>query len=157
MAETKWRQLTAEEWGAHLLNRVWGWMAPIAVLLMIEGPIEGALILSGAIADWETTRALIASAEPEWMGWVQLLVPIGELMLLFLLFSRFRWFPEAYLAVRGTAYGITAATGGLIVEAAPEIAIAQALIIGAEAMLCIYLFLGARPNVLFKRRVRAEI
>jgi len=154
MTDTHWRPLGPEEWGTHPLNRVWGWMAPIALLLMIEGPMEGSLVLSGAIADWETTRAVVALAEPRWLGWVQLAVPAGEILLLFLLFMRFRWFPEAYLVIRGTAYGIAAATGGLLAWDGGWIAIAQGLIIAAEAALVAYLFLGARANVLFKRRVR---
>jgi hypothetical protein len=156
MAGAGWRELGPEEWGAHPLNRVWGWMTPIAILLFIEGPMEGALVLSGVVADWEGTRALVAAAGPAWLGWLQLLVPVAEFLLLFLLFFRFRWFPEIYAAIRATAYALAFATGGFAAWDVWWVALAQGLIIGAEVMLVVYLFLGDRPNVLFRRRVRAQ-
>ena len=49
MAGAGWRELGPEEWGAHPLNRVCGWMTPIAVPPFIERSMEGALVLSRVV------------------------------------------------------------------------------------------------------------
>jgi len=157
MGTGSWRHLSPDEWARHPLNRIWGWLAPIVVLLFIEGPIEGGMILAGALADFEMTRAVVRSVEPEWYGWLQLVVdPAAPLVLLLLMFLKVRPFPEIYLGVRGLSYGLAALAGGFQTWAIWWIALAQGLIIAAELALAVYLFLGDRPNVVFRRRVRAR-
>ena len=157
MAGGTWRELTREAWRAHPLNRVWGWMIPIVLLLVLEGPLEGAMILGGAIADLGAVRSIIGTVEPAWFGWLQLVVgPLVPLVLLVMLFARVRRFPEAYAALRGLTYLFGAVSGAFAAWEIWWVALAQASIIAAEIMLVAYLFLGDRPNVLFRRRVRAR-
>jgi hypothetical protein len=150
-----WMELGADAWRVHPLNRIRGWLIPIVLLLIIQGPLQGVLLLAGAVADFEAFRSVFDGQVSDWFEWVQLVVPtLGAMVLLILIYMRARRFPEIIAAFRGLAYLIAIAGGAFSGWTVSWFRLVEATLIAGEIGLIIYLFVGARPNVIFKRRIR---
>lgn len=150
-----WRQLGIAEWRAHPLNRIGGWLLLVALLLFLEGPLVGAVTLAEAISDFDALRAAVRMVRPEWYGWLQLVVPLAApVVLLILLLLRARWFPEVYLGLRLATYALAALSGAFAAWDEWWLALGQASMITGEIALAVYLFVGRRPNIVFRRRDR---
>jgi hypothetical protein len=151
----RWTGLGSEDWRHHPLNRIRGWLIVVILFLAIEGPLQSALLLAGALADFDTFKSVFDNQVSDWIEWAQLLVPtVGGTVLLVLLFMRVRRFPELYFALRGLAYFVAIATGAFAGWTFGWFRAVQAVLIAVEIALVWYLFTGARPNMVFKHRVK---
>ena len=45
-----WKELAVDEWRLHPLNKLHGWLILVILLLFIKGPLQGAIVLAGAVA-----------------------------------------------------------------------------------------------------------
>jgi hypothetical protein len=152
-----WAGLSDAEWRQHPLNRVRGWLVVIVIFLAIAGPLQGVMLAVGAAADYNTFISVFDDQVADWFEWAQLTVPtLGATVLLILIFGRVRLFPELYLALRGITYLVAIAGGAFAAWPVSWISAVKAGMILLEIGLTIHLFIGARPNVFFKRRVPAD-
>jgi hypothetical protein len=149
-----WRELSTEEWRAHSLNKLRGWLIAVLALLAIEGPISLVMVGSLAVIDPAAMTGLMQEDTPDWLEWSQLAMPVAVTLLLILAFMRYRYFPEAYVVIRLLGYLVAIASGALAAWALWWFALAQITLIAGEIALVWHLFVGARPKVVFKRRVR---
>lgn len=153
-----WKELAADEWRPHPLNKLRGWLILIILLLILKGPMQGAMLLAGAVAGFEVFQSLFDDRVPDWFEWAQLAVPtLGATVLLILIFMRVRRFPEIYLAFRGLAYLIAIAGGAFAGWMFTWFRLVETALIAGEIGLVCYLFIGARPNVIFKQRVQVTV
>jgi len=153
-----WTGLDDAAWRRrHPLNRIRGWLVVVVLYLIFAGPLQGAILVTGAVADYETFTSVFDDQVADWFEWAQLAVPTsGATLLLILMFLRRRRFPEFYLALRGTAYAVAAAGGAFAAWPVSWIGAVKAGLILLEIALAIHLFIGTRPNVVFKRRVSGD-
>jgi hypothetical protein len=149
-----WRELSTDEWRAHSLSKLRGWMIAVLALLVIEGPLSLVMVGSLAVIDPAAMTGLMREDTPDWLEWSQLAMPVAVTLLLILAFMRYRRFPEAYVVIRLLGYLVAIASGALAAWALWWFALVQITLIVAEIALVWHLFAGARPNVVFKRRVR---
>jgi hypothetical protein len=149
-----WRELSTDEWRANSLNRLRGWLIAVLALLVIEGPLSLVMVGSLAMIDPAAMTGLMQEDTPDWLEWSQLAMPVAVTLLLLLAFMRYRRFPEAYVVIRLLGYLVAIASGALAAWALWWFALAQITLIAGEIALVWHLLAGARPNVVFKRRVR---
>jgi hypothetical protein len=149
-----WRELSTDEWRVHSLNKLRGWLIAVLALLVIEGPLSLVMVGSLAVIDPAAITGLMREDTPDWLEWSQLAVPVAVTLLLILAFIRYRRFPEAYVMIRFINYLVAIASGALVAWALWWFALVQIILITGEIALVWHLFAGARPNVVFKRRVR---
>ena len=149
-----WKELTTDEWRTHPLNRLGGWLILVILLLTIKGPLQGTMLLAGAYTDFEKFMTFFDDQVSDWFEWAQLGVPtLGGVVLLILIHMRARRFPEIYAAFRGLAYLIAVAAGAYSGWTVSWFRLIEAALIAGEIGLILYLFFGARPNVVFRHRV----
>ena len=75
-------------------------------------------------------------------------------MLLILIHMRARRFPEIYAAFRVVAHLIAVTAGASSGWTVSWFRLIEAALIAGEIGLILYLFIGVRPNVIFRHRVR---
>ena len=154
MKRVSWRELSTDEWRAHSLNRLRGWLIAVLAILVIEGPLSLVMVGSLAVIDPAAITGLMQENTPDWLEWSQLAVPAAVTLLLILAFLRHRRFPEAFVVIRLLGYLVAIASGALAAWALWWFALVQITLIAGEIALVWHLFAGARPNVVFRRRVR---
>lgn len=157
-----WRSLSRDAWLDHPLNRVRGWIAAIVVLRVLQ-LLHAVTVLSIGLrlaveggAGWRN-----AHNQPEFwteLGWGFIdIAPV--LALLWAIWARWRFAPELNLALTVTWLGFAGLTvfSGASNPLVPPPSLGYEMAIPAFIWLAIalYFFIGARPNVMFCRRVRA--
>jgi hypothetical protein len=70
-----WRELSTDEWRAHSLNKLRGWLIAVLALLVIEGPLPLAIVGSLGVIDPAVITGLMQENTPDWLEWSQLAVP----------------------------------------------------------------------------------
>lgn len=131
-----------------------GWLIVVLALLVVEGPLTLAMVGSLAFIDPTAVTGLMQEDTPDWLEWSQFAVPVAATLLLILAVMRHQRFPEAYIAIRFLSYLIAISSGALAAWGLWWFALNQAILVVGEIALAWHLFVGARPNVVFKRTVR---
>lgn len=126
-------------------------------ILIWSGPVMGGLLVAGYLADAELMALSFHSDVPDWLEWLEVFTPtLGGCALLGLMFIKSPAFPLAYAILRTAAYavGIGSYVSAGAFYGANLFTLVQAGFVTVEAMLMSHLFIGARPNLVFRRRVR---
>ena len=157
-----WRELSDTEWSDHPLNRARGWVVfivwfyvfvivvtPITLLISVQDALSGDI--AGTVL-YENRPFNLQAAETGYYA-------VGTLAVLWAIWTRWRYAPELYLVNVLVGVAIVFALDLLYPE--PDLDLGwwrDALLVLVsliEVPLAIYMLIGARPNVMFKRRVRA--
>ena len=113
------------------------------------------MLLAGLFADFEKFMSFFDDQVSDWFEWAQLGIPtLGGVVLLIFLHVRARRFPEIYAAFRGLAYLGAVAAGAFSGWTVSWFRLIEAALIAGEIGLILYLFIGTRPNVIFRQWVR---
>ncbi|MEM9764559.1 MAG: hypothetical protein AAF968_18985 [Pseudomonadota bacterium] len=156
-----WRTLSEPEWRAHPLNRVGGLLAVGVGLLIVFEVVVATLsalvmqdfLIHGGAPDPDFARATIW-AFPLYAA----LGSCGTFALLWAIWTRWRYLPELNAVI--VAILAVADRAQVLIDGLPffgNSAVEAAMLFGFYVLTiayAVYLFLGRRPNVMFRRRER---
>ena len=156
----EWRQLSEAEWRDDPQNRARGWVGVIVwlhVLLIVATPAALLADLRDALSG-DIANTFLSEVQPfslQIAGWTFFYA--SGLAMLWSIWTRWRYTPELNLGILVT----TTASWILVELHFPEPKIASEWfyeLVGYLSVLfafslAVYLFVGSRPNLMFKRRV----
>jgi hypothetical protein len=162
-----WTELSEAEWSAHPLNRARGWIGFLVWLDIFVVVITPA-IMTYSLSETSdgTTADFLILGRPVWLQMLDPSITYAvSLTFLWTVWTRWRYAPELNVALILATSCITIVEELIYpdpdFEGDPEFLLVYLVSFGFGALLNIlivlYLFLGARPNVMFRRRVRVKI